>query len=113
MAGHTKFAPASRSDPKRRRRAEAHKQAAIVEQIIGTPVDGDVALAALRNGLGFTQTDVAEKLDLPQSNVSRIENQTDVLVSTLRHYVEALGGELELVARFGDEVVPLDLGADD
>lgn len=67
-------------------------------------------LAALRKALGITQADVAERLGASQSEVSRIERRDDVLVSTLRGFVTALGADLELVARFGDgHVVRIDL----
>jgi DNA-binding XRE family transcriptional regulator len=61
-----------------------------------------MSLRSLREMAGMTQTDVAEELDVPQSNLSRFENAQDMKLSTLRRYVEALGGELELVATIGD-----------
>ena len=47
-----------------------------------------------------TQEELAASLGVGQDTVSRIEQRSDVLLSTLRRYVEAMGGELELVARF-------------
>ncbi len=49
---------------------------------------------------GKAQADVAAALRIKQPSVSRIEKQTDMYLSTLRGYVEAPGGELELVVRF-------------
>jgi hypothetical protein len=49
-----------------------------------------------------TQVALAERLDIPQTAVSRIERRTDLLLSTMRGYVEALGGRLELRAIFPD-----------
>lgn len=49
-----------------------------------------------------TQVTVAEKLNVAQGAVSRIEKQSDFLLSTLRDYVSALGGQLELRAVFPD-----------
>ncbi len=67
-------------------------------------------LGALRKALQVTQADVAERIGATQSEVSRIERREDVLVSTLRAFVTALGAELELVARFADgHVVRIDL----
>ncbi len=43
---------------------------------------------------------LAEALDVAQSEISRIERRNDVLLSTLRRYVRALGGELEVIATF-------------
>lgn len=62
-------------------------------------------LAEIRETYGLNQTDVAERLGVSQSRVSRIErgDMDHTELATIRAYVGALGGELELVARFGDE----------
>jgi hypothetical protein len=52
---------------------------------------------------------LAEALDVSQPNVSRIEHQDDVFLSTLRSYVEALGGRLEVRAVFDDLTVDLEV----
>lgn len=62
----------------------------------------EMSLAETRQARGHNQTAVAERLDIAQPNVSQLENQPDTLVSTLENYIEALGGELEIVARFPD-----------
>ena len=49
-----------------------------------------------------TQSTVARRLKINQENVSRIENRADLLISTLEHYVIALGGKLRFVAEFPD-----------
>ncbi len=54
-----------------------------------------------------TQTAVAEQMRVPQSAVSRLESQSDCLLSTLRKYVGALGGTLEMRAVFPDGAVEL------
>lgn len=54
------------------------------------------------------QTQVAEQMHVPQSAVSRLENQSDCLLSTLRKYVGALGGTVEMRAVFPDRAVELD-----
>ena len=74
-------------------------------------MDAVLTLYRVREERGMTQVDVAKALDVTQGNVSRIENSPDVYVSTLRRYVEALGGHLELTAVFDDQVVPLDLAS--
>lgn len=61
-----------------------------------------MSLAELRKARGRSQAKLAELMDLAQPNISQIENRPDALVSTLRQYVEALGGELEIHARFPD-----------
>lgn len=55
-----------------------------------------------------TQAALAERLDIPQNAVSRMERRTDLLLSTLRGYVEGLGGKLELRAIFPDGEFVLD-----
>lgn len=57
-------------------------------------------LQALRKAAGKAQTDIASTLHISQPSVSKIEKQTDMYLSTLRNYVEAAGGDLELVVRF-------------
>jgi len=104
MAGHA--APAAsdaelasklrdqiRSDPKRRRR---------VEPMSGALTDA-LKLAELRDSKSVSQKSLAATLAVSQANVSRIEHEEDVYLSTLRRYVEALGGQLEITATFGDE----------
>jgi DNA-binding transcriptional regulator YiaG len=59
------------------------------------------SLKALREGLSLTQAAVGRTLDMTQSELSRVESRNDHLTSTLRRYVEALGGELEITAVFG------------
>src|ERR1700683_3981978 len=56
-------------------------------------------LRALRKVAGKAQADVAAALHVKQPSVSKIEKQADMYISTLRSYVEAVGGELELVVR--------------
>jgi DNA-binding XRE family transcriptional regulator len=57
-------------------------------------------LKDLRRAVARTQEDLAASLGVGQDTVSRIERRSDLLLSTLRRYVEAMGGKLELVAHF-------------
>jgi transcriptional regulator with XRE-family HTH domain len=59
-------------------------------------------LKQLRRAAERTQEDLAASLGVGQDTVSRIERRNDMLLSTLRRYVNAMGGTLELVARFPD-----------
>lgn len=68
-----------------------------------------LALVALREARGQTQNQLASTLNMSQSNVSRVEHEEDVYLSTLRRYVAALGGQLEVSAVFPDETVRLDV----
>ena len=57
------------------------------------------SLRALRKAAGKAQADVAAALKIKQPSVSKIEKQADMYLSTLRSYVEAIGGELDLIIR--------------
>jgi transcriptional regulator with XRE-family HTH domain len=57
------------------------------------------SLGELRKAAGKAQADIAATLKIKQPSVSKIEKQTDMYLSTLRSYVEAIGGELDLVVR--------------
>lgn len=57
-----------------------------------------VSLASIRVDVGVTQVSLAEALDVTQAEVSRIEYSKDPKVSTIRRYIESLGGELYIVA---------------
>lgn len=64
-------------------------------------------LRGLRALAGKTQNEVAARLEMTQGKVSDFENRDDHLLSTLRRYIEALGGELEVRAVFGDKTIRL------
>ncbi|NYZ69628.1 XRE family transcriptional regulator [Endozoicomonas sp. SM1973] len=57
-------------------------------------------LAELRQALELSQKTLAESLDITQASVSKIEQRTDMYISTLRRYIEAMGGELTIKAHF-------------
>ncbi len=57
-------------------------------------------LKDLRQAVEQTQQDLAATLGVGQDTISRLEKRSDMLLSTLRRYVEAMGGTLELVAQF-------------
>lgn len=62
----------------------------------------EMTLRDLRKARDLTQERLAELLSIGQDSVSRLEKRSDLLLSTLRSYVEAMGGSLELVATFPD-----------
>lgn len=62
----------------------------------------EMSLSELRKSLSFTQEDIANILKVGQASISRTEKRKDQLISTLREYVEAMGGELKLVVDFPD-----------
>lgn len=73
----------------------------------------ELSLRRLREIRRMTQEELARRLDVKQATVSKLEHREELYVSTLRRVIEALGGELELVARFDDGSVILDLGGPD
>ena len=80
-------------DPTRRRRVEERAAEFIAEEM---------TLRELRKARQLTQARVAAELGISQDGVSRLEQRSDLLLSTLRRAVEAMGGSLSLVARFPD-----------
>lgn len=58
----------------------------------------EMLLAEIRKSVGLTQEDVAAALDITQPSLSKLENQDDMQISTLRRLIEALGGRLEIIA---------------
>lgn len=71
-------------------------------------------LKDLRQAAQQTQEQLAAALGVGQDTISRLEKRSDMLLSTLRHYVESMGGQLELVAQFPNRppVVIEHLGAE-
>jgi transcriptional regulator with XRE-family HTH domain len=67
----------------------------------------EMPLQELRQAMQLTQQELADRLNMNQAAVSKLEHQSDMYVSTLRRFVAALGGELHIVAHFpqGDVVI--------
>ena len=85
--------------PQRRKRVE-DRAATLIAEV--------KSLQALRHAHSLTQQAMAKKLGVNQNSVSRLEQRSDMLLSTLRDYVHKLGGELELTAKFpGQEPVKI------
>jgi transcriptional regulator with XRE-family HTH domain len=59
-----------------------------------------MTLRELRKAFRMSQESIAKALDMEQESVSRIERRADLLLSTMRKYVAAMGGDLKLVAEF-------------
>lgn len=79
---------------------------------VATRVKAELALMPLhqiRNARRMTQTRLAELLEMDQGNISKLEQRTDMYLSTLRSYIEAMGGSLEIRAVFPDGDVKIDL----
>lgn len=83
--------------PERRARVEAK-----VRETLST-----MALDELREARKLTQTQLADLLQLDQGSVSKMERRTDMYISTLRSYIEAMGGSLHIRAVFPDGEVQI------
>jgi hypothetical protein len=73
----------------------------------------EMPLQELREARHLTQQQLAEQLKSGQAAVSKLERRADMYVSTLRRFIEAMGGELEIIARFPDGDVRVTNFADD
>jgi ribosome-binding protein aMBF1 (putative translation factor) len=89
----------------RARKFSPQKQRAIDRAVAAELLEMD--LRELREAAGKTQEELAAALKKAQSEISRIEGRSDYRLSTLQRYVAALGGELEVVASFGNRRVRL------
>lgn len=78
--------------PEARQRAAARTDAMLLQ----------MQLQDLRKAREITQVELAKLMSVEQAAVSKLERREDMYVSTLRQYVEALGGELKLIASFPD-----------
>ena len=86
-----------------------------VESRAGDLLAEEMTLRDLRKARKLTQVRLAKQLKITQDSVSRLEKRSDLLLSTLRKTVEAMGGHLSLVAEFPDRepVVLLGIAKDD
>ena len=73
-----------------------------VEELAAEFISEEMTLRELRKARHLTQVSVARELGVSQDAVSRMEQRSDLLLSTLRRTVEAMGGSLSLIARFPD-----------
>ncbi len=65
-------------------------------------ISAELPLYKIRRARALTQVQLAEEMDATQGEISALERRADHYVSTLRRYISAMGGELEIVARFPD-----------
>jgi len=98
MTGHRPFSELrARMSPERRaRNAEASKE-----------MLQEMALHELRHAREKSQQELARDLQVGQPAVAKLERRTDMYVSNLRRYIEALGGTLEITARFPETSVTI------
>ncbi|MHB1352172.1 MAG: XRE family transcriptional regulator [Thiobacillus sp.] len=87
----------SRMAPESRARAESRAQAMLAE----------MPLNELRQARGLSQKMLATVLHVQQPSIAKLEKRTDMYLSTLRSHIEAMGGELEVIARFPDGAIKI------
>ena len=87
----------ARMSPQSRARAEVKAQAMLAE----------MPLNELRQARGLSQKMLAELLHVQQPAIAKLEKRTDMYLSTLRSHIEAMGGELDVIARFPDGAVKI------
>ena len=75
-------------NPKRVKQAKARAREVMAEML----------LAEIRKEAGFTQEDLAKSIGVKQPSLSKLESQDDIQISTLQRLIQALGGQLELIA---------------
>ena len=98
MAGRHSFAQLrARMTPEAQARAEAE----------ALRLEEEMNLAEVRRALKLSQEEIAQTLQIGQGSVAKIEKRADMYVSTLRRFIEAMGGELEIIARFPDHAVKI------
>jgi DNA-binding XRE family transcriptional regulator len=83
--------------PKKDQRAIKKRTAELVAE--------EATLRQLREARERSQAEMAERLHIQQAAVSKLERRTDMYLSTLRSYIEAMGGKLEIIARFPHHTV--------
>jgi hypothetical protein len=84
-------------DNQRARRAIKKRTAELIAE--------EATLRQLREARERSQVEMAQKLHIKQAAVSKLERRTDMYLSTLRSYIEAMGGKLEIIARFPQRAV--------
>jgi DNA-binding transcriptional regulator YiaG len=98
MAGRHSFAQLrARMTPKAQAKAEAE----------ALRLEEEMNLAEVRRALKLSQDEIAQTLQIGQGSVAKIEKRADMYVSTLRRFIEAMGGELEIIARFPGHAVKI------
>ena len=98
MSGRRPFAELTKDiSPERRWRIDDMKKELLAE----------MPLHELRRALELTQRDLAESLNVNQPAISKIEQRSDMFISSLRSYIEAAGGKLKIIAEFPEGEVAI------
>lgn len=86
-------------------RLDEDAQARVEREVLLRLIELD--LQEVRKLVGQTQVELAKVANMTQPEISKIEAREDLLLSTLQRYIEALGGQLTVLATFGDRTVRL------
>ena len=81
-------------------------------RLLSENLSATIPLAELRLARGLSQQNLADTLHISQAAVSKMERRTDMYISTLRSHIRAMGGDLQIVARFPDGAVDITHFAD-
>jgi ribosome-binding protein aMBF1 (putative translation factor) len=81
------------------------KQQQAIQKRTAELIAEEATLRQLREARERSQVEMAKKLNIKQAAVSKLERRTDMYLSTLRSYIEAMGGQLEIIARFPNQAV--------
>lgn len=99
MTGRTSF-----STLRNRMSPEAQGRARTKSDTLET----EMALAEVRRAMKLSQEELAAILQINQASVAKMEKRTDMYIGTLRRFIQAMGGELDIVARFPDRQIRID-----
>jgi DNA-binding transcriptional regulator YiaG len=99
MTGRTSFSTLrNRMSPEAQGRVSAKSDA----------LETEMALAEVRRAMKLSQEELAAILQINQASVAKMEKRTDMYIGTLRRFIQAMGGELDIVARFPDRQIRID-----
>jgi predicted XRE-type DNA-binding protein len=99
MSGHRPFSDLKKGWTPERLAENAARKAELAVEL--------VSLEQLREGLGISQEELAEVMDVQQPAISKLVRRSDMKVSTLRELIAAMGGELHITASFADRSVEI------
>jgi len=88
-------------------RAKMSPEARAQAEVKASAMLAEMPLNELRQARGLSQKMLAEVLHVQQPSIAKIEKRTDMYISTLRSHIEAMGGQLEVIAKFPDGVVKI------
>lgn len=88
-------------------RAKMSPEARAEAETLARTMLAEMPLNELRQARGLSQKTLAELLHVQQPSIAKLERRADMYISTLRNHIEAMGGQLEVIARFPDGAVKI------